>query len=189
MNSNFSARYGNVLIRPLEKKDIERLREWRNDPSQTKFLRNVGYITAEMQLKWYENYLCDNTQVIFAIEETKDLNRIVGSLAVYDINSDKKTAEIGKIQIGDTEAHGKGIGRVSLVMAMKVAIKKMNIIKIVGEVSPDNIQAYTNDMKVGFKIVGRHTNDMGIVEDEIELTESDLEKANAYYNEIEIMEI
>lgn len=189
MRHNYCARYANVIIRPLEEKDIEKLREWRNDPAQTTFLKDVGYITSEMQSSWFNNYLLDASQCIFAIDETTELNRIVGSLAVYEINLEEKTAAIGKIQIGDEEAHGKGIGRNSLVMAMKIAIKQMGLNKIVGAVSPQNIQAYTNDMKVGFRVVGSHKTESGIIEDEIEVTEDDLIANNSYYDEIELVEI
>ena len=56
MKHHYSAVYGEVTIRPLERKDIENLRIWRNDASQTRFLRNIGHITREMQEKWYEGY-------------------------------------------------------------------------------------------------------------------------------------
>ncbi len=186
MLHSYGAGYSNVVIRPLEEKDIETIRRWRNDTSQTKFLRDVGHITSQMQLEWYNNYLKDESQVIFAIDEVDELNRMVGSLAVYNINPNEHTAEIGKIQIGDPAAHGKGIGRVSLVMAMKIAIRLMGIEKILGGVSRDNVQAYTNDMRVGFRIVGEHISDNGIVEADIELDESDLFRANDYYESIEV---
>ena len=37
----YEAVYDNVRIRPLEQKDIEQLRIWRNDSSKTKFLRPI----------------------------------------------------------------------------------------------------------------------------------------------------
>ena len=52
MKSYYYAEYQNVIIRPLEKQDIEQLRIWRNDTKQIRFLRNIGYITREMQEKW-----------------------------------------------------------------------------------------------------------------------------------------
>ena len=192
MRHNYCARYANVIIRPLEEKDIEKLREWRNDPAQTTFLKDVGYITSEMQSSWFNNYLLDASQCIFAIDETTELNRIVGSLAVYEINLEEKTAAIGKIQIGDEEAHGdhlrRGQGRAD-PPCVKIAIKQMGLSKIVAAVSPQNIQAYTNDMKVGFRVVGSHKTESGIIEDEIEVTEDDLIANNSYYDEIELVEI
>ena len=35
----YEAVYDNVRIRPLEEKDLEKLRIWRNDVKQTKYLR------------------------------------------------------------------------------------------------------------------------------------------------------
>lgn len=186
MNHNYSAKYKNVVIRPLNAMDIENLRNWRNDSSQTKFLRQVDYITPEMQLEWYNKYLQDPLEIKFAIDEISELNRMIGSIAIYDIDNDNRIAEIGKIQIGDTAAHGKGIGKYILVMAMKIAFNELNMCKIISKVSPYNIPAYTNDMKVGFRVVGSHTTDTGIVEDDIELTENELKKANVYYNQIEL---
>ena len=51
MKHHYSAVYGEVTIRPLERKDIENLRIWRNDASQTRFLRNIGHITRENGMK------------------------------------------------------------------------------------------------------------------------------------------
>ena len=53
-------------------------------------------------------------------EENKELNRMIGSLALYDFND--KVAEIGKIQIGDKDAQGKGIGRISFSVIILVIL-------------------------------------------------------------------
>jgi len=183
---NYIAGHEKIMIRQIELRDIEMLREWRNDSAQTKFLSNVGYITEEMQKGWYEGYLNNEYDVGFAIEETVELKRIVGSLFLYDWNKDNCTCEIGKIQIGDPAAHGKGIGRKSLVMAMKIAFQKLEIKKILASVHPDNIQAYKNDMRVGFNVVGQKPSVAGGHELLLEITEEDARKANIYYDEINV---
>ena len=134
-----------------------------------------------MQRKWFDNYLKDDSQIIFAIEERKELNRMIGSVSLYDIDWKNKTAEIGKIQIGDPEAHGKGSGRKALVMAMRVGFLYLGLSKIVGSVHQNNIQAHTNDMKVGFKIVGTIPSVVGGTEDLIEITEKEASNANPYF--------
>ncbi len=186
MRHDYSAKLGAVLIRQLEAEDIELLRKWRNDKETTKFLRDVGYITEEMQRRWYESYLDNEHDLVFAIEETEELGRVVGSLSLYDWDKEKKTCEIGKIQIGDIDAHGKGIGRKTLVMAMKIAFKKLGILKIVASVHPDNIQAYKNDMAIGFRVVGEIPSVAGGNELLLEMTEEDARKTNIYYDEINV---
>lgn len=182
MKHNLGAEYLDVRLRPLIKEDIEKLRIWRNDTSKTQFLRKIGEITPEMQERWFEAYLGNQDEIVFAIEETVDLKRVVGSVALYNFTD--KTAEVGKIQIGDAEANGRGIGRKSLVMAMWIAFKKLGIEKIVGSVHQDNIAAHKNDMKIGFKIVGKHPAHVGGYEDEIEIDEKALTEANGYTEQI-----
>ena len=182
MKHQYSAVYDNVRIRPLEKSDIENLRKWRNSEDKTQYLRKISYITPQMQEEWYERYLKNTDEVTFAIDETKDLNRMVGSVSLYNFNGN--TAEIGKIQIGDEEANGRGIGRKSLVMAMSIAFKMMNIDKIVGSVHQENIAAHKNDIRIGFQIVGKHEAPMGGIEDEIEIDEKKLMEVNTYVDKI-----
>lgn len=184
MKHNYTARYGNVLLRPLAEGDIENLRMWRNNTHQTRFLRPVGHITPEMQKQWFEKYLTNENELTFAIVETKDLKRMVGSVALYDFNGD--VAEIGKIQIGDPEAGGRGLGRISLVMAMWIGFKRLGLKKIVASVHQENISAHKNDMQVGFKIVGTHPSIVGGIEDEIEIDEARLIEVNSYAAEIDL---
>lgn len=108
MKHNYSATYKNVILRPLKEEDIEMLRIWRNDISQTKFLTPIGEISPAMQKKWYNDYLNNPDEITFSIIETASLNRLVGSVALYHFKNG--IAEIGKIQIGDREAHGLGLG-------------------------------------------------------------------------------
>ena len=184
MKHDYSARLDDIRIRQLSENDIELLRQWRNNQDYTKFLSNLGYITAEMQRNWYQGYLENEQELVFAIEDIGELNRVVGSLALYDWDRKTKTCEIGKIQIGDPEAHGKGIGRKALVMAMKIAFRKLGVKKIVASVHPDNVQAYHNDMKVGFIIIGEKPSVVGGNELLLEIFENVVQSKNPYYDNI-----
>ena len=184
MNHNMVAVYKDITLRPLAKDDIESLRIWRNNPKNTEFLTNIGEISPEQQNRWFEKYLQDDTEAIFAIVDNRIAKGIVGSVSLYGINHGM--AEVGKILIGDSRAHGRGIGRKALVMAMLMGFKNLSLGKIVGAVSPDNIQAYTNDMKVGFQITGEHTLDNGILEKEIEINIDELTKANDYVADVRL---
>lgn len=128
----------------------------------------------------------DSSEVIFAIVETKELNRLIGSVALYKIHDSQ--AEVGRILIGDAAAHGKGIGRKALGMAMTAGFEYLKLEKIVGSVSSDNVQAYRNDMRVGFRVVGNHTLQNGIVEDEIEISYEELKNVNNYVEDIELID-
>lgn len=184
MKHNYCGEFDNVCLKPLSIEDIEMLRIWRNNKEQTKFLRQIGDITPEMQLNWYNSYIKNDQDVVFGIHETKELNRLVGSLSIYDIKDGR--AEIGKIQIGDQEAHGKGIGRTSLVIAMKIGFELLGLDEIYASVHQDNVAARTNDLRIGFKIVGNHPSCVGGLEDELIIHKEELYECNKNVDLIKI---
>lgn len=154
MNHNICAEFKHVRLRPLRESDLEHLREWRNNKEISKFLRNIGEIKPEMQLNWYKKECEDATSATFAIEEIDELNRLVGSVAIYDINGD--SAEVGKIVVGDPEAKGKKIGYYALIIAMYIGCNKFGIENYFLEVHEDNMPAKTNYLRTGFVVTGKH---------------------------------
>lgn len=184
MTHNYYLKYKNIELRPLEEEHIENLRIWRNDKEQTKYLRQIGYITPEMQKSWFENYKTDKNIITFAIYETEELNRMVGTVSLYDFMDDQ--VEIGKIQIGDKLAQGKGIGRIAFVMLMKLAFDKFGVKKVVATVNVDNVPARKSYFRIGFKIAGQTTIGTA-VEDEIEVDKQTVVLNNNFYNEIQII--
>lgn len=184
MEHHYCAEYQNIKIRPLKKDDIEMLRVWRNDTDQTIFLRNIGHITKEMQENWYESYLKDPDVLTFAVEETEKVNHMVGSLALYNFHGEE--AEIGRLQIGDLNARGMGIGGKSFVLAMKIGFQKLGLKRIYASVHQENLAAYKSYLKIGFQVCGSHPAPAGGVEDEIEMTWSRLAQINDYLDEIKM---
>lgn len=186
MDHNYYAKYGNVLLRPLCHDDIECLRVWRNNLEETRFLRPIGLISPENQEQWFKNYLLDPHEITFAIVETQELKRIVGSVSIYEIEGDH--AEFGKIRIGDPAAHGKGIGRTAMVLALAVGFGPLGLQKIMGCVHRENIAARSNDLRIGFRVVGEQASVVGGYEDVIEIDRDTLYAVNGYAKEIEIGE-
>lgn len=187
MKHSYVVTYKNIRLRPLEEKDIELLRTWRNDAEQTRYLRKIPYITPEMQKKWFEDSQNSTTEYVFAIEETEHLNRTVGSVALYDIENG--AAEVGKIQIGDVEARGYRLGRLGLTLAMWFGFSEIKLDKVLGTVHSENIPAYTNDMKVGFLIVGEHLDDEGRVEYELEIDQDRLLEYNPFLQDVKFQKM
>ncbi|MBQ9347804.1 MAG: GNAT family N-acetyltransferase [Oscillibacter sp.] len=174
MNHSYHAETENLRIRPLSRGDIEQLRVWRNNREETRFLRNIGYITEEAQARWFEAYLSRRDEVTFAIETyaSHKTPHLIGSLALYGIDGERSVCEIGKIQIGDSNAHGKGYGRKALVMAAKIAFWELGMKKITACVHQENFPSHTNFTRIGFQIVGQQDSAAGGTEDLMEITES-----------------
>lgn len=157
MKHKYSNKYKNVSIRPLFESDIEFLRKWRNDEANTKYLRKLPYITADMQRLWYEKYLSNEEELCFAIDEIETLNRMVGSLSLYDFTD--KQAEFGKILIGDPDAHGKNIGVNSIVALLYVAFNDLKLERVILHVYVANTGAVHVYKKVGFSVENVHIAD------------------------------
>lgn len=166
MDHNYTSNCKNVTLFPLSELYIELLRNWRNDSENTKFLRSIPFITPEMQGNWYKSYLANEDELCFVIYENQVLNRVVGSLSLYDFQD--KQAEFGKILIGDEEAHGKSVGFHAILAVLKIAFEELNLERVVLRVYDENIVAKHIYEKVGFKKIDSKLNH-NMIEDYMEL--------------------
>lgn len=151
MDHNYTGQYKNVTLLPLSEEHIESLRNWRNNSENTKFLRSIPFITPEMQENWYNSYLLNEDELCFVIYENQALNRVVGSLSLYNFQG--KQAEFGKILIGDMEAHGKSVGYHAILAVLKIAFDEMMLETVVLRVYDENIAAKHIYEKAGFQKV------------------------------------
>lgn len=154
MDHSYKMKYKNVELRQLEKTDLEYLRQWRNNPDNTKYLSSIGYITEEMQQSWYQKYLIDKDEIIFAIIENDFINNIVGSISLYNFRNN--VAELGRILVGDPKAHGRGVCENALRAILVFAFEQINLDEIYLHVYEENTIALHVYEKVGFSIKGKH---------------------------------
>lgn len=162
MDHNYEYRLYNIYLRPLQHADIEYLRIWRNEPDNTKYLNQVPYITEDMQEKWFRRYLDDKEEITFAIVEESIFHRIVGSLSLINVGED--TIEIGKVMVGDSNAHGMKVGTNAIKAAAIIAheqLGKSTIFLHVYKANIPGVKAYEN---AGFRITDQHFDDQGRTE-------------------------
>lgn len=171
MQHQYSIECKNIRLNPLMEDDIEYLRMWRNDSNNTTYLRKLEYITEQMQLKWWKQYLENEDELCFSIVEIEDINNIVGSASLYNFHNNQ--AEFGKFLIGDERAHGKGVGYWALMAILKLAFTTLNMEKIVLECHENNTPALHIYKKAGFKIVDSHEFIDGCSEYDMELLKQD----------------
>lgn len=151
MKHSFCSEYENVVISPLLEEHIEKLRVWRNNPANSTFLRKLPYITTDMQCAWYESYLGNEDEIAFAIYETKELNRMVGSLSLLHFENNR--VECGHIMVGDTEAHGRHVCENAMKAIERIAfdiLKQNEMYLFVACKNELAVHVYQN---AGFRIV------------------------------------
>ena len=153
MNHTITVSYDNVLIRQPVPDDLEMLRTWRNDPDNSRFLSKMDRITEEMQQIWFQGYLKDEDHCMFVCEETRELRRAVGSVSLYNFRPG--ICECGKIMVGDTEARGKGIGKLGIALAMYAGFEIFQVSAIDAVAYEENTASVKTLQKAGFQISGK----------------------------------
>lgn len=156
MRHNIIYKYENVRIRSLEIVDIEKIRIWRNNPKNTKYLQKIPFITSEMQVNWYHRVQANPDEIVFAIDEYDDDYRFVGSFSLYNFSNNK--AEFGKFLIGDENAHGKNIGCNSIRAISEVAFNQLKLTSLYLHVFTENLPAIKCYQKAGFVVEDEHIN-------------------------------
>lgn len=175
MEHNYTNYYKNITIRPLSEEDIELLRIWRNDESNSKYLTKIEKITPSMQKAWYLNYLNNKDELIFAIQETYYIKQLIGSIALYNI--EERKAELGKFLIGEAKAHKRKLGEKTVIAALDVAFNLMKLEEIYLHVNTNNIAALTVYKNVGFAQKNEINN--GVEEIGMSITK---DKFNKFFN-------
>lgn len=151
MRHSLSVQHENLLLRPLAQDDLEPLRKWRMDADVNRYLTPLPPITAEAQTDWFRRTLDDPARMVFAIEETKILNRLVGSISLYALDTDEP--EFGGFMLGDAAARGHGLGSGALRLLMHIAFSALRLPCVYACVHPDNLAAKRAYAKVGFAAV------------------------------------
>ena len=135
----FEFHFKRIILKPLEKDDIENLRVLRNKVSR--FFLDNSIITAENQEKWYRHYLQKDNDFMFKVVKRDNPNIFVGAVAIYDIADDYSTAEVGRIMVDKNKAPEKGIGTEVTKAACFFAFDVLKIKELKSEVLKSNMRA------------------------------------------------
>ena len=95
MNHSYTRKWNRVTLNPLERSEIETLRNWRNDVEANPYLTQMPFITKEMQEQWFDHYLEDNNCITMAAYYEQ---KLIGAVSLYNFND--TAAEFGKLMIG-----------------------------------------------------------------------------------------
>lgn len=154
--------FGRIILKPLDRSDIENLRELRNQMREYFFDNTV--ITEREQEKWYESYLQKKNDIMFKIVKKDAPDIFIGTIAIYDIANDHAIAELGRILVDKRKAPENGIGTEATKAACVFAFDVLNIKKIRAEVLKSNSRALKMDMNVGFYLIGDYNQDSYLIE-------------------------
>jgi len=146
-----------VLLRAIEKDDLELLHKWSNDP-EINYLLGGWHFPSGMQdqEKWYAGLNLNSLNQRFAID-TPDTG-CIGMANLVNINWKDRNAFHGML-LGDKDIRGKGYGVDTIFTVMKFAFEELGLERLDGsmiEYNTASIHVYTN--KCGWKIEGKKKN-------------------------------
>ena len=157
MDHSFSLEYAGIKLIPLDADTSEKYRLLRNNPHIGKWFTYKGTIGSEQQKKWFEKYLRNSHEVMFAILDDK--GNFLGCNSIYDIE-ENGTAEYGRLIIDPTYS-GMGYGYKATYAAAQIARIQMNLQCLKLEVYEDNFAAIQSYKKAGFVETGAIKDEQG----------------------------
>jgi RimJ/RimL family protein N-acetyltransferase len=140
--------------------------EWRNDPEIKPYFYDDEPVSMEVHMRWWEKVSTDSYQrfyMIDAVTEPSDPYELlevpipIGTTSLLQIDWRNRTAEYGRLMIGDANYRGKGGGFAleAEVLLMRHAFDSLNLHRVWGHVLDYNERVMNLHHKVGFKEEGR----------------------------------
>ena len=148
MKHNYKRKSGNLLLLPMSVEDSESYRILRNQNENRARFFNTSVISKEQQLKWYDSYLANDSELMFSIFEN---GIFIGGVGIYDINIISKSAEIGRIIIDKSIAGGKGYASVVIKELCEIA-RSLGINILYANIKSDNIASIKSFSNAGFHV-------------------------------------
>ncbi|ADI84692.2 GNAT family N-acetyltransferase [Geobacter sulfurreducens] len=137
-----------IDLRQIEENDLALVMEWRNRPDIKECFFNRTTLTIDGQLKWYEKYLQDASDIMLMIL-TKEQEPI-GTMALYNIDPINLKAEYGRALIASSAYRGKGYAKEALDLLLQYAFGALKLNRVQLEVFNDNSAAIKLYERCGF---------------------------------------
>lgn len=124
-----------VYLVPIEREDLELLRQWRNRPDFRKYFREYKEISKDMQIKWFETkVLGDPSTIMFAIRSCTD-ESLLGCCGLCYINWVHRNADLS-LYIGWEHAYidQEGFAKEACELMFSYGFKELGLRKIWTEI-------------------------------------------------------
>ncbi|MDI6917337.1 MAG: GNAT family protein [Thermoplasmatales archaeon] len=140
-----------VVLRALEKDDLDRCLKWINDMDVVKLAGPPRFPKSKAEEeKWFEKTINDDKNRVLAIDAN---GKHIGNVGLHNIDFRNRNAMLG-IMIGEKKYWNKGYGSDAVKTLVSLAFNELNLHKIYLHVFPSNKRALKCYEKCGFKKEG-----------------------------------
>lgn len=154
MKHDFFYQDGDIELRPMTYDDSEKYRLLRNQEQNRVRFFFSGQISSESQRDWFEKYLTDETDIMFAFYYK---GIFAGGNAVYHIDRQKGTGEYGRLLVDKIHFPTKGLGSAITFGASCIAREQLKLSMLYSEIYEDNLPSMYACLKAGFHEVETRT--------------------------------
>ena len=163
MNHFYTMQVGDLLLCPLQREDIQRLRLLRNQ-NRWCFIYSEK-ISPEEQSRWFERYLQQEGDYVFSVFYR---DCWVGSVSLYNVSNGQ--AEFGRLLIDRQAVGRRGLGRMVTDQLCALGFASLGLSGIHLEVYEDNFPALRTYERAGFVRCGKTVDSTGRILIQMERT-------------------
>lgn len=146
-------RYNRLYFRSIEEKDLEKIRQMRNDPSTWMNLTDITLINPVSQKEWYLSIANQQSHRRY-YTVCKDKDTFVGLIRMDEIDWVNRSVRVGCDVVPNMR--NRGYGKLIMEMVKEYCFKYMNMHRLWLLVAEFNKIAKHIYEKAGFKVEGRH---------------------------------
>jgi RimJ/RimL family protein N-acetyltransferase len=139
-----------VILRPLERRDLEPSRAWVNDPENAARLLRVLPVSEIEQEHWFEKICTCPDRYVWAVSAD---GQHIGNVGLYNVDLIHRRAEAWTL-LGEPGWRGQGLGRESMSLLLDYGFGGLGLHKIYLHVDQENVIAQKMYKKLGFIIEG-----------------------------------
>ncbi|SAL72037.1 Spermine/spermidine acetyltransferase [Caballeronia peredens] len=140
--------FDGVRLRLLAEDDLRATLAWRNRDGVRQQFKNPALLDWESHHAWFLRYSDKAEDLVFMVEDALTNTR-VGQVAIYAIDNEKRTAEIGRF-VAAPESQGKGFMRRGIGALMRFAARELSLSSVYLEVLDTNVHAKRLYQTLGF---------------------------------------
>jgi RimJ/RimL family protein N-acetyltransferase len=141
-----------VTLRAIVRADLDKLRDFVNDPEVMRFSNVYRPISDVEQSAWFESVIKNPHAVWFAVEDST--SKLLGTCCLVDIDWVARHAEL-RVRIGEKDAWGNGVGTETCALLVRHAFDALNLERVWLRVLDSNPRAQHVYEKLGFVVEGQ----------------------------------
>ena len=142
-----------VQLRLLSAADLPLTLAWRNQDQIRRWFVHSDVLTWDQHHAWFQRYAERDDDFLFVIEDTVRLRRPVGQVGLYRLDWQVRTAEYGRIMIGDPAGQGSGCASEATALLLDFAFREWRLSRVDLDVYADNERALRVYLHCGFESV------------------------------------